>query len=154
LARRSCRTLDPLELMRNASPSRKAAFAGVLSLAVSACSSLSEPRCAPNEQSAVQDSLYFGTGRAIGVVTSEEWSKFLEVAVTPRFPQGLTVSQASGQWRGSDGSIVRESTYVLHLLHASDAQSEASIAAIVAAYKAQFQQEAVLRVRAKACMSL
>jgi hypothetical protein len=140
--------------MRNAGPSRKAVFAGALSLAVSACSSLSEPRCAPNEQSAVQDSLYFGTGRAIGVVTSEEWSKFLEVAVTPRFPQGLTVSQASGQWRGSDGAIVRESTYVLHLLHASDAQSEASVAAIVAAYKAQFQQEAVLRVRAKACMSL
>jgi hypothetical protein len=140
--------------MRNAAPSRKAAFAGALSLAVSACSSLGEPRCALNEQSAVQDSLYFGTGRAIGVVTSEEWSKFLEVAVTPRFPQGLTVSQASGQWRGSDGSIVRESTYVLHLLHASDAQSEASVAAIVAAYKAQFQQEAVLRVRAKACMSL
>jgi hypothetical protein len=49
---------------------------------------------------------------------------------------------------------VREATYVLHLLHGSDAQSEASVAAIVAAYKAQFQQEAVLRVRASACMSL
>ena len=87
------------------------------------------------------------------MVTSQEWSRFLEVSVTPRFPQGLTVSQASGQWRAADGSIVRESTYVLHLLHASDAQSEASVAAIVAAYKSQFQQEAVLRVRAKACMS-
>lgn len=129
-------------------------FVGALSLAVSACSSLTAPRCAPDEQSAVQDSLYFGTGRAIGVVTPEEWSRFLEVVVTPRFPQGLTVSRASGQWRGTDGSIVREATYVLHLLHGSDAQSEASVAAIVAAYKAQFQQEAVLRVRASACMSL
>ena len=134
-------------------PSRHAVVVGALSIAASACTSLGEPRCAANEQSAVQDSLYFGTGRAVGVVTSEEWSKFLEVAVTPRFPQGLTVSQASGQWRGADGSIVRESTYVLHLLHPSDAQSEAAVAAIVAAYKAQFQQEAVLRVRAKACMS-
>ena len=134
-------------------PSRKAALAGALSIAVSACSTLGEPRCASSEQSAVQDSLYFGTGRATGVVTPEEWSKFLEVAVTPRFPRGLTVSQASGQWRGADGSIVRESTYVLHLLHTSDAQSEASVGAIVRAYKAQFQQEAVLRVRAKACMS-
>ena len=51
-------------------------------------------------------------------------------------------------------TIVRESTYVLHLLHGSDAQIEESVAAIVAAYKTQFQQEAVLRVRAKACMSL
>jgi len=124
-----------------------------MSIAVSACSALGEPHCAGHEQSAVQDSLYFGTGRATGVVTSEEWSKFLESAVTPRFPQGLTASLASGQWRGADGSIVRESTYVLHLLHANDAQSEASVAAIVAAYKAQFRQEAVLRVRAKACIS-
>jgi Protein of unknown function (DUF3574) len=139
--------------MGNASLSRQAAFAGALSVAVSACSSLGEPHCAAHEQNAVQDSLYFGTGRAIGVVTSEEWSEFLEVVVTPRFPRGLTVSQASGQWRGADGSIVRESTYVLHLLHANDAQSEVSIAAIVAAYKSQFGQEAVLRVRAKACMS-
>jgi hypothetical protein len=96
--------------MLSAMPPWKAAFAGALSVAVSACASIGEPRCAPNEQSAVQDSLYFGTARAIGIVTSEEWSKFLEVAVAPRFPQGLTVSQAWGQWRGADGSIVREST--------------------------------------------
>ena len=139
--------------MLSATPSRQAACIGAVSIAVSACSALGEPHCAGHEQSAVQDSLYFGTERAIGVVTSEEWSKFLEVAVTPRFPQGLTVSLASGQWRGADGSIVRESTYVLHLLHANDARSEASVAAIVAAYKAQFRQEAVLRVRAKACIS-
>jgi len=96
--------------MLSAMPPWKAAFAGALSVAVSACASIGEPRCAPNEQSAVQDSLYFGTARAIGIVTSEEWSKFLEVAVAPRFPQGLTVSQAWGQWRGADGSIVGEST--------------------------------------------
>jgi hypothetical protein len=132
---------------------RLTAVSVALAVSASACSSLSEPRCSTNEQAAVQDSLYFGTGRAVGAVSPEDWSRFLELEVTPRFPQGLTVSQASGQWRGADGSIVREATYVLHLLHASDERSEASVAAIVAAYKAQFQQEAVLRVRAKACMS-
>ena len=140
--------------MRSASPSRHAALVCASAIAVSACASLVEPRCAAHEQSAVQDSLYFGTAKATGVVTPEEWSRFLEVTVTPRFPRGLTVSQASGQWRGADGSIVREATNVLHLLHPSDPESEASVAAIVAAYKEQFRQEAVLRVRAKACMSL
>ena len=131
----------------------RSGYACALAVALSACATFGEPRCASHEQAAVQDSLYFGTARAAGVVTAEEWSGFLEATVTPRFPRGLTVSQASGQWRGADGAIVRESTYVLHLLHASDAQSEAAIAAIVSAYKTQFRQEAVLRVRAKACMS-
>jgi hypothetical protein len=128
--------------------------AAALSLSVSACASLAGPLCAADEQAAIQDSLYFGTGRAAGAVTAEEWSRFVEVVITPRFPRGLTVWQASGQWRGTDGSVVREQTHVLHLLHGSDAQSEASVVAIVAAYKAQFQQEAVLRVRTKACTSL
>jgi hypothetical protein len=109
--------------------------------------------CAGGERTMVHDALYFGTGRSVGVVTAEEWSRFLEVTVTPRFPRGLTVSQASGQWRGADGSTVRESTYVLQLVHPNDAQTEASVVAILEAYKAQFSQEAVLRVRSKACIS-
>ena len=88
-----------------------------------------------------------------GVVTTEDWAKFLEVTVTSRFPQGLTVWQALGQWRGSDGSIVRESTDVLQIIHPDDALSETSVAEIVAAYKAAFQQEAVLRVRDSICVS-
>jgi hypothetical protein len=97
--------------------------------------------------------LYFGTGMRKGVVTTEERAKFLEVTVTSRFPQGLTVWQALGQWRGADGSIVRELTDVLQIIHPDDALSETSVAEIVAAYKAAFQQEAVLRVRDSICVS-
>ena len=132
---------------------RHCAGAIALSFAVAACASLGEPQCGRGEPTTVHDALYFGTGKPVGVVSAAEWAGFLEVAVTPRFPRGLTVSQAAGQWRGADGSIVRESTYVLHLVHPNDAQSEASVAAIVEAYKAQFSQEAVLRVRSKACIS-
>ena len=133
-------------------PGRAAAVAA-LSLALTACASPGEPRCGPGEHLAVQDSLYFGTGKPDGIVTTEEWVGFLESTVTPRFPQGLTVSQASGQWRGANGSIVRESTHVLQLMHPNDSGSDGSIAEIVAFYKARFQQEAVLRVRVPACVS-
>ena len=51
------------------------------------------------------------------------------------------------------GPIVRESTHVLLLVHPDDAQSGTSIAAVVSAYKTAFQQDAVLRVAANACMS-
>ena len=134
------------------SGSRIAAVFAV-SLAASSCASLDEAACQGGEQFAIQDSLYFGTGKPDGVVTPGQWARFLETTVTPRFPQGLSVTEASGQWRGADGAIVSESTYVLHLVHPDDALSGKSVAEIVAAYKTQFQQEAVLRVKANTCVS-
>lgn len=134
-------------------PVSRIAAAVAISFALGACASLPQPRCRAGEQPALQDSLYFGTGKPDGVVTRGEWAAFLETTVTPRFPQGLSVAEASGQWRGADGSIVRESTHVLHLVHPDDAASEKSVAEIIAAYKRQFQQEAVLRVKSAACVS-
>jgi hypothetical protein len=124
-----------------------------ISVVVTACASSPGADCKNGEQSAVHDTLYFGTSKPNGVVTGDEWTKFLEAVVTPRFPQGLTVSPASGQWRGSDGLVVREATHVLQLVHSDDTANERSVSEIAAAYKAQFQQEAVLRVRASACVS-
>ena len=134
-------------------PVRRIAFAFAIALALGACASLHKSGCRSGGLSAVQDSLYFGTGKPDGAVTTDEWTTFLEITVTPRFPQGLTVSQASGQWRGAEGSIIRESSQVLQLVHPDDAASEKSITEIIAAYKTQFRQEAVLRVQTDACVS-
>ena len=125
----------------------------VLALSLSACASLHGLDCKSGEQLAIQDSLYFGTGKPNGVVTAGEWAEFLQTEVTARFPQGLTVHEASGQWRGADGAIVREATHVLQLVHPDDAPSDKRVAEIIASYKVKFQQEAVLRVRAVACVS-
>lgn len=111
--------------------------------------------CGGNEQGFISEWVYFGMARpAGGVVTETEWSEFLRTVVTPRFPAGLTVWPAAGQWRGNDGQVVRESSYVLNLLHAPDAKAELDVVAIVSEYKTRFAQEAVLRVRSTACMSL
>jgi hypothetical protein len=125
----------------------------VLVSALSACVLPRDMVCRQGEQPAIQDMLYFGTARPEGVVSAEAWAGFVETTVTPRFPQGLTVFQASGQWRRVDGSLVREATHVLHLIHADDASSEQSVTEIMASYKSRFEQEAVLRVKARACVS-
>ena len=126
----------------------------VLILMLEGCASLPGIACSPGEEFAIQDTLYFGTGiPGGGVVTPEAWSMFLTTIVTPKFPQGLTVSQAAGQWRGEDGAIVQEASYVLELIHPDDIASEQSVAEIVSAYKTQFRQEAVLRVSENACIS-
>jgi hypothetical protein len=102
----------------------------------------------------VTDTLYFGTQTPDGTVTPAEWQTFVDEVVTPRFPEGFTVSRGEGQWRGPDGSIVRESSYILQLVHVDTPHDADAIAAIAAEYKARFRQDAVLRVRTSARMTL
>lgn len=99
-------------------------------------------------QTLISDRLYFG--RSIpggGEVSDSNWDEFLSEIVTPRFPNGLSVWQAQGQWRGKDSIIQREKSFILDLLHPDDVASELSVQEIMTYYKVQFKQEAVLRVR-------
>jgi hypothetical protein len=97
----------------------------------------------------VVERLYFGRHSADTlIVTDSAWAAFVTEVITPRFPAGLTVWSATGQWRDADGRIQREPSFVLELvLPARAHDTDAAIAAIVAEYKRRFQQEAVLRVR-------
>ncbi|HKY91078.1 MAG TPA: DUF3574 domain-containing protein [Nevskiaceae bacterium] len=111
--------------------------------------------CPTPQRAAVTHTLYFGADRpAGGTVSDTDWSTFLSTVVTPRFPQGLTWWQADGQWRGDDGTIVRESSRVLRLIGNDTPAFDADVAAVAQAYKSAYQQEAVLRVRDTACMVL
>ncbi len=129
------------------------AFLVTLVATLSACASTYIIRCRDGDQPAIHDSLYFGTAKPDGVITSEEWAAFLESTVTPRFPHGLTSSRTSGQWRGRDGEIVREDSHVLQIVHFNDTESEAAVREVITTYKTQFQQESVLRIRAHTCAS-
>jgi hypothetical protein len=111
------------------------------------------PRCAAGLEPAVNEMIYFGTATPDGVVSAEAWDAFLRDVVTPRFPQGLTTWDAAGQWRSADGSLTREASHVLNLVHAADEKSEEAVQVIVNEYKRQFRQEAVLRVSADSCTS-
>lgn len=120
-------------------------------LLLTGCTALPPSPCRSGETAAVVETLYFGTATPDGRVSAADWQDFLAREVTPRFPQGLTVSAAEGQWRGADGRIVREATQVLTLVTAgSDA---AALQAIISAYRTRFRQEAVLHVRHAACLA-
>lgn len=125
-----------------------------LAFGVAGCAAVSAPACATGEQPAISELMYFGTAKPGGVVVSEsEWNAFVQASVAPRFAQGFSVWQASGQWRGADGGVVRETSYVLSVVHGADARSDAAARAIASEYKARFRQEAVLRVRSQVCVS-
>lgn len=100
-------------------------------------------------QSFVRTELFFGTDKPDGTEVSEqEFRLFLEEKVTPKFPDGLTLLTGTGQFRGSDGVIVREDSFVLILLYPLETLQESSdkIERIRRAYRKRFQQESVLRV--------
>ncbi len=110
--------------------------------------------CAAGEKYWVSDQLYFGVAKPNnGTVSNGEWMSFLADVVTPRFPSGLSSWPALGQWRSADGTLTRENARVLNVAHADDAESEKSVQFIVADYKKRFQQEAVLRVKSRACVA-
>jgi hypothetical protein len=113
----------------------------VLALALSACA----------HDLWISDRLFFG--RSIpggGVVSDAEWSAFVAEVVTPRFPDGLTIYAAKGQWREADRKIVGEDVAVIEILHPASDAAERAIGEIQRAYRERFRQEAVMRVKGKA----
>ena len=101
----------------------------------------------------VSDVLYFGLSIPGGEVSARQWRKFLREVVTPLFPEGLTVWDAKGQFRRSNGVIVRESSKVLLLIHPDDLGHETAVQEIIKTYKQMFKQESVMRARSSVSVS-
>ena len=97
----------------------------------------------------VRTELYFGLGTADGKGGVDEagWQAFLDNEVTPRFPDGLTVLDAYGQWQGAGPSrLERLRSKLVVLLHPDTPTQRAAIDAIRAAWKAKTGDQSVLRV--------
>jgi Protein of unknown function (DUF3574) len=86
--------------------------------------------------------LYFGGSRQDGsVISPAEFELFLDKEVTPAFPDGLTWLEAHGQWMGG-----KEPSYVVIILYPfDDRHANRELEEIRTDYKAQFDQESVLR---------
>jgi hypothetical protein len=109
--------------------------------------------CEPGFDAFERDTLFFG--RAIpagGQVSDAQWAGFLDTTVTPAFPQGLTVLDAVGQWRGASGGVVREPSKLVVLLHPRNAKDDTAIGHIIDTYRKNFGQEAVLQERQSVCV--
>jgi hypothetical protein len=101
----------------------------------------------------VRTTLYFGLARPKGSVSELEWQVFLRDEVTSRFPAGLTVWEAEGQWKTPAGSIDREQSKVLLLVHADTAAARQSVQSVIEAYRKAFEQESVLWESARVCVA-
>src|SRR5262249_42374487 len=120
-------------------------------LAASACAPL-PPQCAAPLKPALEVHLYFGRETASGGEVSEaEWAQFLAAAVTPRFPDGLSVTDITGQYREPTGRIARERSKLMVIVLFDAPAHAPRVQAIVDAYSKRWGQYSVFRTEHSVC---
>jgi hypothetical protein len=106
--------------------------------------------CTPPQKPMLDVELLLGRGKA----SAARWRQFLAREVTPRFPDGLTVYETTGQWRDPARNVIgREKSRVLRIIVPADPPASDKIAAVAEAYKKQFAQKSVGIVTRTACVS-
>ena len=109
--------------------------------------------CGGASAAQLRTTLYFGTNRPSGSVSELEWQLFVRDEVTTRFPEGLTVWEALGQWRDPGGTIAQERSKVLLLVHADSDKARAAVQDVIARYRRLFEQQSVLWETARVCVA-
>jgi hypothetical protein len=130
---------------------RRRAFAGIvvtIGAFILAAASGALPSASIGCFQHIQARLFFGLDGPEGAIDDGEWNAFVEHVVTPRFPEGLTIVEATGQWQGRDKRVSRESSRVVEIIHAESRDAARRVTEIAAEYKRRYRQESVLIARA------
>jgi hypothetical protein len=99
--------------------------------------------------------LLFGrnVGDRLGV-SAAQWARFVDREISPRFPDGLTVLDAAGEWRDTTRkTIVHEPSKVVEIVLPGKDDDSERLDAIAEAYKKRFHQQSVGVVIRDACVS-
>jgi hypothetical protein len=98
----------------------------------------------------VETQLFFGLGPADQPeqgISEARWRQFLDAEVTSRFPSGLTVADAYGQWQApGEKKAERLRSKELIIIHRDTSDENSKIDAVRAAWKKLTGDESVLRV--------
>ena len=123
----------------------RAPLCTILLLAQTAAAA-AQPSCTPPQKPMLDIELMLGrTGGDL------KWRTFLAREVTPRFPDGLTVYETTGQWRDPATKVImREKSRVVRIIAPADTAPD-KITAVADAYRKQFRQKSVGIVTRDVC---
>ena len=130
-----------------------AAVVLAISLSGTAHAQLIECRGAQKPQQVAE--LTFGR-RIVGhiAVSETQWMQFIDNEITPRFPDGLTVFDATGQWWDpTSKKIVRESSKIVLIVLPGNAEDLTRLNELAETYKSRFKQQSVGMILRPACVS-
>lgn len=134
------------------------AFGGIIltvALALAGCATV-QPRPCPVGQERLRTAQLFFAPETDGRshISDADFRKFADEELTPRFPDGLTILNGGGQWRGSESQLIREASKVVLIVLPTKGDAGARIEAARRAYKKRFRQESVMLVTQASCVSL
>jgi hypothetical protein len=131
-----------------------AGLIGLLALTGCATAPVRQAACPAGQEQFQTAQLFFG--RNIGDkpgVSDSGFRKFVDEELTTRFPDGLTVLDGGGQWRGPENELIREASKVVLIVLPKTSDAQQRVDAIRAAYKTRFHQDSVLQITQASCVS-
>ena len=132
------------------------ALSAVVALSLAACATTqpSTPSCPSGQERLRTAQLFFGrnVGGETGV-SEAAFHRFVDEELTPRFPDGLTVLDGGGQWRGPENKLIRESAKIVLIVLPQNGDAAQRIEAVRSAYKTRFHQDSVLLITQASCVS-
>jgi Protein of unknown function (DUF3574) len=133
----------------------RAATAIILTLALSGSANAQSAACHAGQTPREVAELMFGRkiGDRLGV-SETQWGRFVDREISPRFPDGLTVFDAKGEWRDpARKTIIHEPSKVVEIVLPGKADDLDRLNQIAEAYKSRFRQQSVGIVMRGACVS-
>ena len=128
------------------------AFPMALALAVPATAQVA---CRADQKASEVVEMIFGRKISDRIaVTNGAFARFVDREITPRFPDGLSVVDAAGQWLDPDKKrVVREPSKIVTIVLRDSEKGQSEVDAIAQAYKKLFKQQSVGVILRAACVS-
>src|ERR1022692_1517518 len=133
----------------------RAAAAIVAALAWTGSAAAQSAECHAGQKPQEVAELLFGRkiGDRLGV-SEAQWGRFVDREISPRFPDGLTVLDARGEWRDTArNTIVHEPSKVVEIVLPGKPDDVEQLNRIAQAYNTRFRQQSVGIVIRGACVS-
>jgi hypothetical protein len=132
----------------------KRAGALIVMLALTGCASAPPKLACPAGQTQLRTAQLFLAAKAPAKLNDKDLRSFVAVEVTPRFPDGVTVVDGGGQWKGDDNRLIREAAKVVLIVLPARGDPLPRVEAVRTAYKARFNQDSVVVMPPPACVAL
>jgi hypothetical protein len=131
----------------------RALGAAILMVGLAGCMSAPKPAC-PAGQSQLRTAQLFLSAKPPATISDNDIRKFVDAEVTPRFPDGVTLVDGGGQWRGDENRLIREAAKVVMIVLPERGDPAGKVEAVRAAYRTKFKQDSVVVMPPPACVAL
>lgn len=108
-------------------------------LALVFCLALSAHAATALQENIVLWRFHFGLGVGGMAVGQDKMRAFIDEVLTPAFPNGMTITEARGQWRSEEHGLIRERTVLVDVQCPDSEDNRAAVEAIAREYVQRFQ---------------